>query len=200
MEYFLIIILSYLVGTINPAHLITRHKKKIDIRDVNSKNAGTSNVVMTLGLKWGIVVGILDLFKGFLPVLIVRLLFPGNDILWVISGLSAIIGHIYPFHMKFKGGKGTATFGGVCFAILPLISVGLFVAFFIVLIISDYIVVPTLLSVVAIPVIMYFNNFSYISVGLIVLFTILSLYKHSPNILRILRQEEVGLKEGLKKE
>jgi len=200
MEYFLIIVLSYLIGTINPAHLITRHKKKIDIRDVNSKNAGTSNVAMTLGLKWGVVVGLLDLFKGFIPVLIVRFIFPDNDIYWVLSGLSAIIGHVYPFHMGFKGGKGTATFGGVCFALLPLITTGLFIGFFIVLIISDYIVVPTILGVVAIPIIMYFNDFSYISVGLIVIYTALSLYKHVPNIVRLIKKQEVGLKEGLKKE
>lgn len=198
MEYLLIIALSYLIGAVNPAHLITKHRKKIDIRDVNSKNAGTSNVAMTLGLRWGIVVGVIDLLKGLLPVLIVRLLFPDNDILWALSGLSTILGHVYPFHMGFKGGKGTATFGGVCFSLLPIITIGLFIGFFIVLIISDYIVVPTVIGIVAIPIIMYFNHFSLVAIGLIVTYTILSLYKHFPNIIRLLKRQEVGLKEGLK--
>lgn len=199
MEYFLIIVISYLIGTINPAHLITKHKKKIDIREVNSMNAGTSNVAMTLGLKWGIVVGFLDLFKGFIPVLIVRLVFPDNDILWALSGLSAVLGHIYPLHMKFKGGKGTATFGGVCFALFPIVTSGLFVLFFIVLIASDYIVVPTILAVVFIPIGMLFTNFSKISIGLIAIYSVISVYKHFPNLVRLFKREEVGLREGLSK-
>jgi len=199
MEYFLIILISYLIGTINPAHLITKHKKKIDIREVNSMNAGTSNVAMTLGLKWGIVVGVLDLLKGLLPVLIVRLLFPDNDILWALSGLSAVLGHIYPFHMNFKGGKGTATFGGVCFALFPVVSAVLFVLFFIVLIVSDYIVVPTILSVVFIPIGMWFTNFSRISIGIIAIYSLISIYKHLPNIIRLFKHEEVGLRKGLSK-
>jgi glycerol-3-phosphate acyltransferase PlsY len=199
MVYFVVIVLSYLIGTVNPAHLITKRKKKIDIRDVNSKNAGTSNVAMTLGLRWGIVVGFLDLFKGFIPVLIVRLMFPDNDILWALSGLSAIIGHIYPLHMRFKGGKGTATFGGVCFALFPLVTSGLFILFFVVLIASDYIVVPTVLAVIFIPIGMWFTNFSKISIGIIAIYSILSIYKHFPNIVRLLKREEVGLREGLSK-
>ena len=199
MEYLLIVVLSYLIGTINPAHLITKRLKKIDIRDVNSKNAGTSNVAMTLGLKYGVLVGLLDIIKGFLPVLIVRLLFPENDILWALSGLSAILGHIFPLHMSFHGGKGTATFGGVCFALFPLVSLGLFVLFFIVLIVSDYMVVPTLLGAILIPLGMLFTNFQKVSVALLVIYTIIAIYKHTPNIKRLYHKQEVGLREGLKK-
>ena len=199
MEYVLIIVLSYLIGTINPAHIITKRVKQIDIRDVNSKNAGTSNVAMTLGLKFAVLVGILDMLKGFLPVLIVRLLFPDNDILWVVSGVSAILGHVYPFHMHFKGGKGTATFGGVCFAFFPVISLVLFILFFVILIVSDYITVPTILGVIAIPIIMFMREFELVSVLLIVAYGFLSVYKHWPNIVRIYKKQEVGLKEGLGK-
>ena len=197
MEYFLIIVLSYMVGIINPAHLITKHLKKIDIRDVNSKNAGTSNVAITLGLKYAVIVGLFDILKGLLPVLVVRLLFPENDILWVIAGVSAIIGHIFPMHMGFKGGKGTATFGGVCFALFPLVSVGLLVLFFVVLIVSDYIVIPTVLAVTLVPTGMFFTNFSKISVALLFIFAALSIYKHRRNLVRIYRKEEVGLREAL---
>ncbi len=197
MEYFAIIVLSYMVGIINPAHLITKHLKKIDIREVNSKNAGTSNVAMTLGLKYGVLVAIFDILKGLVPVLVVRLLFPENDILWVLAGVSAIIGHIFPLHMGFKGGKGTATFGGVCFALFPIVAAVLFVLFFVVLIISDYIVVPTVLAVTLIPAGMFFTNFSKISVSLLFVFAVLSIYKHRRNLIRIYRKEEVGLREAL---
>lgn len=199
MEYLLIIVLSYTIGIINPAHLITKHLRKIDIRDVNSKNAGTSNVAMTLGLKYGIIVGLFDLLKGLIPVLIVRLLFPENDILWIIAGVSAIIGHIFPIHMGFKGGKGTATFGGVCFALFPVVAAVLFVLFFVVLILSDYIVVPTVLAVTLVPAGMFFTNFSKIGVALLFVFAALSIYKHRKNIIRIYKKEEVGLREALLK-
>jgi len=199
MEYLIIIVLSYLVGIINPAHLITKYLKKIDIRDVNSKNAGTSNVAMTLGLRYGVFVGLLDILKGVIPVVIVRLIFPDNDILWAVAGISSVLGHVYPIHMGFKGGKGTATFGGVCFGLFPLVSAVLFVLFFIVLILSDYIVVPTILSVILIPIGMIFTNFSRITVTIIAAYAVLSIYKHWPNIVRIYRKQEVGLREGLRK-
>lgn len=197
MIYVLIIVLSYLVGIINPAHLITKHKKRVDIRKVGSKNAGTSNVAMTLGLKYAVIVGLFDILKGLVPVLVVRLLFPDNDILWVIAGVSAILGHIFPLHMGFKGGKGTATFGGVCFALFPVVSAVLFVLFFVVLIISDYIVVPTVLAVTLVPAGMFFTNFSKISVALLFVFAALSIYKHRKNIVRVFKKEEVGLREAL---
>jgi len=200
MEYLIIIVLSYIFGAVNPAHLITKRVKKIDIRDVNSKNAGTSNVAMTIGLKYAVPVALIDMLKGFIPVLIVRLVFQDNDILWVIAGLSAIIGHVYPIHMGFRGGKGTATYGGVCFGLFPLVTLFLFISFFIVLKVSDYIVIPTVLAVVLIPVGMLFTSFHPISAGLMALYTGLSLYKHWPNIVRLIRREEVGLKEAFKKE
>ena len=199
MEYFVIIVLSYMVGIISPSHLITKHLKKIDIRDVNSKNAGTSNVAITLGLKYGVLVGLFDILKGLIPVLVVRLVFPENDILWAVAGLSAILGHIYPIHMGFRGGKGTATFGGVCFGLFPLVTFGLLILFFIVLIISDYIVIPTMIAVILIPIGMIFTNFNKISVLILFIYTVLSIYKHWPNLVRVLRKQEMGLREGLRK-
>ena len=197
MEYLLVILGSYIFGCISPSALITKKLRKIDIRDVNSKNAGTSNVAMTLGLKWGILVGLLDILKGAIPVLITRLIFPDIEVLWFISGFTAIIGHVYPAHMGFKGGKGTATFGGICFAIFPLASLILTILFFITLKVSDFIVIPTILAVITIPIGMYFSDFELISVILVSVYSIMSIYKHWPNIVRVYNKTEIGLKEGL---
>ena len=199
MEYVIVILLSYIIGSISPSALITRKLKKIDIREVNSKNAGTSNVAMTLGLRWGILVGLLDIVKGVIPVVITRILFPEIELLWFLSGFSSIIGHMYPAHMGFKGGKGTATFGGVCFAIFPLTSALLFVLFMVTLKLSDYVTVPTVLAVVFIPVGMIFTGYEITSVIIISVYSLISIYKHWPNIVRILKGTEVGMKEGLSK-
>ena len=76
MSYILVILISYAIGSISPARIITHKVLGIDIRNVNSKSAGTSNAVMTLGLKYGALVGFLDLIKGLIPVLIVKFIFP----------------------------------------------------------------------------------------------------------------------------
>lgn len=195
MSYILVIIIFYFIGTINPATLITKKVLGIDIRDVNSKSAGTSNAVMTLGLKYGSLVGILDILKGLVPVLILRLVFPENDIIWFVGGLSAVLGHIYPFHMEFHGGKGTATFGGILLAIAPIYALGLLIIFTVLTFATNYIAVSTLASISIIPIVMVFQPYSNVSIVLVTLFIILSFYKHFNNIIRIYRKQETGIKE-----
>ena len=198
MEYLLIALSCYVIGMINPTLLIGFFKR-VNVRKTGSRNPGTSNAAMTFGLRYGIFVGIIDILKGAMPVVVLRVMFPEQDLMHVLGGFFAIIGHIFPVVLKFKGGKGTATFGGVCFALFPVVSAVLFVLFFIVLIVSDYIVVPTILSVVFIPIGMWFTNFSRISIGIIAIYSLISIYKHLPNIIRLFKHEEVGLRKGLSK-
>jgi glycerol-3-phosphate acyltransferase PlsY len=199
MEYVIIIILSYLFGTISPSMIVAKRLKNIDIRDVNSKNAGTSNVAITVGLKWGILVGFLDIFKGFLPVLILRIVFPENDIYWVIGGFFTIIGHIYPFHMKFKGGKGTAAFGGLVLAIMPVPSLILAAIFTVSLFVTDFIALATLVVIILVPLTMIYLDFSVLSIVLVTIYSLLSFYLHFPNFVRIYKKQEVGLKASFSK-
>lgn len=199
MEYIIVIIIGYLIGSINPAIITGRILRNLDIREVNSKNAGTSNIAITLGLKWGIVVGVADILKGFIPVLIVRLLFPENDIIWLVTGFATIIGHVYPIGYRLKGGKGTATFGGVLLAIAPVFALILAVVFVIVLFWSDFIAISTLVVIIASPIAIYILDFHWISVLLLSIYSVLSFYKHYPNFKRIYLKQEVGLKESFKK-
>lgn len=199
MEYVLVILISYLLGSINPAMITGKKVRNIDIRDVNSKNAGTSNIAMTLGLRWGIVVGVSDILKGFIPVLILRFIFPENDIIWLIGGLAAIVGHVYPFGYGFKGGKGTATFGGVLLAIAPVFALILLVVFFAVLFLTDYIAISTLVAIIVSPIGLFYLDFHLISIILISAYSLLSFYKHYPNFKRIYFRQEVGLRKAFKK-
>ncbi|KFZ26350.1 MAG: Glycerol-3-phosphate acyltransferase [Candidatus Izimaplasma bacterium HR2] len=200
MEYLIVIIVLYLIGAISPAVLITQKVLGIDIRDVNSKSAGTSNAVITLGLKYGTLVGVLDILKGAIPVLILRLIFPDNDIIWFVGGLSAVVGHIYPIHLGFHGGKGTATFGGLLFAVAPVYALGLLIIFAILTVALDYIAVSTLLVIIVVPIAMYFQHYSYISIVLVSLYVILSFYKHFNNYVRIYKKQEVGLRATFSKD
>ncbi len=195
MYYAIAFVVSYLIGNINPAIHIGRWRRNIDIRQINSKNAGTSNAVMTIGWRWGILVLLLDMLKGFVPALAAKLLFPDNDILWFTAGLGAILGHIYPVFHGFKGGKGSATFGGVLFGTVPLYAAGLLAVYILVLVITDYIALSTLVAIIATPIALYLMDYHLASILLMSVFSAISFYKHTENYKRLLKGEEVGIRK-----
>ena len=141
----------------------------------------------------------LDVLKGVIPVLVARLLYPENDLLWVIAGIGALLGHVYPVYFRFQGGKGTSTYLGVAIGLLPIWGLVLFVLLIITTLISDYIVVGTVFLLVPLPIIMIVTgNFNWIGIALISLFVVLNLYRHSNNFVALFKGEEKGVREGLK--
>ena len=189
---------SYLLGNFNPALVIARLRKGIDIRHFNSKNAGATNTVMTVGFRWGIIVMVLDILKGTLPVLVARSLFEGQPLIWVLAGFFAIIGHVFPIFYKFKGGKGTATYAGLLFGISPLIGLFVFILFFLILLIADYIVISTIFSVMFVPIYIYFfTDLGLYPVLILILIACISILKHQENIKRLLVGKELSLRAYL---
>lgn len=200
MEYVLIAISSYLIGSINFSIVITKIKQGIDIRDVNSHNPGASNATLTLGFKWGVVIFFLDVLKGFLPVFIVRLLFPENDIYWFLAGFFALVGHAFPLYYKFKGGKGTSTYMGVVLGAYPLVGLILFVVLVGTTALSDYIVVGTVFLIVPPPIYMIITGkYHWISIALLSTFAVINLYKHRNNFQALFKGEEKKVFASLKK-
>jgi len=126
---------GYLFGSINFSVLLGKLLRGIDIRDYGSGNAGTTNVLRTMGVKAGIAVLLLDVLKGALPVLIAKLV-SDDARLQVVGGLAAVIGHDFPVYYGFRGGKGVATSIGATIAMMPLI--GPFLPF-----IAGVILIPT---------------------------------------------------------
>ena len=201
MEYIIIAVLAYVLGSINFSIVFTKLFKGIDIRDVNSQNPGASNTTMTLGFRWGVVVFFLDVLKGFVPVFVVRLLYPEQDILWILAGFFALIGHVFPVFYKFSGGKGTSTFLGVVFGANPIGGLLLFVTLVFTTVLSDYIVVGTLFLLLPPPIYMIMSgDFHWISIALICLFIIINLLKHSNNFIALFKGTEMGVLEGIKKD
>ncbi|MFX1478298.1 MAG: glycerol-3-phosphate acyltransferase [Promethearchaeota archaeon] len=141
------IIIGYLLGTILPAYWFGR-LKGLDIRKEGTKNAGTSNAYTVLGLVYAIPTGFYDFFKGLLAIFIADVL-GANFIFVQISGLAAIVGHVFPIYLRFRGGQGAATASGIMFAYLRIyFSVGrvalyqmmvVFILIFIILFIFMYI-------------------------------------------------------------
>lgn len=198
MTYIITIILSYILGSINPA-LILGWYKKVDVRKSNSRNPGASNVAMTFGMKYAIYVGVFDILKGVIPVVITKLLFPDLEVLWFVAGFSAIFGHIFPVFLKFKGGKGTATFGGMLLALNPLPTLVLALLYFGLLFVWDYIAISTLFASLIVPLYMYLNDYETASIMIMLSFALISIYKHLPNFYRIISFQEVGIKRAFRK-
>lgn len=198
------IIIGYLLGNIQASYLLAKAIKKVDIRTLGFGNAGMSNAVESLGWKFGLLVGFIDVGKGILSVLLIKYLFkidfnPDGALLLYFNAYSVILGHIYPFHMNFKGGKGTAALIGVLIGLNPLYGLIGILIIIIVTLITDYVTIGTLaLTLYVIGITLYFNM-GMIPLLISISGSLLSLYYHLPNYRRILNHTEGRLSKVLKK-
>lgn len=198
------IIIGYLLGNIQASYLLAKAIKKVDIRTLGFGNAGMSNAVESLGWKFGLLVGFIDVGKGILSVLLIKYLFkidfnPDGALLLYLNAYSVILGHIYPFHMNFKGGKGTAALIGVLIGLNPLYGLIGILIIIIVTLITDYVTIGTLaLTLYVIGITLYFNM-GMIPLLISISGSLLSLYYHLPNYRRILNHSEGRLSKVLKK-
>lgn len=112
--------MGYLLGTLSPAALIAALKHK-SLRDNGTGNLGATNTMLVFGKKCGAIVMLFDVCKGFLAVKLTTLITPELEWLPLAAGVLAVIGHCFPFYLKFKGGKGLAAFGGVVLACRPVL-------------------------------------------------------------------------------
>ena len=198
------IIIGYLLGNIQASYLLAKAIKKVDIRTLGFGNAGMSNAVESLGWKFGLLVGFIDVGKGILSVLLIKYLFkidfnPDGALLLYLNAYSVILGHIYPFHMNFKGGKGTAALIGVLVGLNTLYGLIGILIIIIVTLITDYVTIGTLaLTLYVIGITLYFNM-GMIPLLISISGSLLSLYYHLPNYRRILNHSEGRLSKVLKK-
>ena len=120
----LIVAIAYLFGSIPVAFVLFKIKKGDDIRKYGSGNVGGTNIIRTLGAGWGLFTIFADVLKGFLPVLAVYLIYPGDFILLAVVTIAVVLGHDFPVYIKFRGGKAISTTYGVVVGIaaLPFIS------------------------------------------------------------------------------
>lgn len=194
MNYIICILIGYILGNINAAYTISK-LKGFDIRTKGSNNAGASNATIIMGWKIGVTVAIVDILKAYLAVSIVKSLFPNLELVEIIAGTSCVIGHIFPIHMRFRGGKGLASYIGMILAIdwRVFIIVGLLII--LVTVVTNYIALATLTTVTIYPIYLYFLKVNIISLVLLIIIAIIMYYKHISNIKRIISGKEVGLRK-----
>jgi len=186
MDLTLIILISYLMGSIPFGFLLTKFFLKKDIRNIGSGNIGATNVLRTGNKIIGYSTLILDILKGVIPIIIIKLIFP--EYLY-LSSLSVFLGHVFPVWLKFKGGKGVATYVGILFCINYILGITFIIIWFLVFLISKYSSLSSLLASLIIPIYHFFfiDNINYYF--FIILF-ILIFYSHRENIKRLINNTE----------
>ncbi len=185
----LLILLSFLFGSLPIGLLVGRMVKNIDVRDYGSGNIGASNVWRTMGPIWGTAVFLCDFCKGYFPtVLTTRMHEHAPDVspwLPVVVGLAAILGHNFSPFLRFKGGKGVATSLGVVFGLSPTAAVVGFAVWGLCLLATRYISVSSMIAAVVTSgvLIAYHHDLPHVLFAALV--TLFVVFKHRPNIARL---------------
>ena len=189
MNVFLTLIISYLVGSISGSFILGKYYLHKDVRKYGSGNAGTTNAIRVFGKKIGILTFIIDMLKGFL---VAYMLIKYNREFLFLGILFAILGHDYPFYMKFKGGKGIATTFGAFFIINPLWSS---IAFLILLLIGRFTGYVSVGSLVFLFLNFVFQilttSLNKNEIIILLLITILGIVRHRSNIKRLINRNEL---------
>lgn len=192
-------LVGYSLGCFQTAYLLGKKARDIDIRNYGSNNAGASNVTMVLGFKYGALTAFVDILKAILAVFLINSIYPKSVELLFIAGAFAVLGHIFPFYLRFKGGKGAASLIGMALAIDFRIAIIAILTIIIITLIIDYIAIGSIGMFIVLPISTYLLKYSTLCVYIGVLLALLSVYKHKINIWRIIRKEEVGLRKLVKK-
>ena len=185
MDYLTAAISSYLMGSIPFGFILTKLLLKKDIREIGSGNTGATNALRTGNRLLGYTTLILDILKAVIPIIYVKLNYP--DLIFITS-LSIFLGHVFPVWLKFKGGKGVATYVGILFS-LNLIYGFIFTGvWFTIFLVSKYSSLSSLVATLSIPIYLYFYENENI-IFFIIMF-VLIFYTHRENVKRLKNKEE----------
>ena len=181
-------IIAYFLGNVSASYLIAKHTKGIDIRKYGSGNAGATNVMRTLGTKAAIIAFLGDAMKGAIAVILGYI--AGGENGQIAAGIFVVIGHNWPLLLGFKGGKGIATTIGVMTAINPFI-VGIIVPIgIIIIIITKYVSLASMLGMVIFPISMLITKQPTKLIMFSFLLSAMALYRHKSNIRKLIQGTE----------
>ena len=197
MNILLTIIIGYLLGNINASYILGKVFKGIDIREKGTSNAGASNAVIEMGWKFGAATFLIDALKAAVAMWIVKYITNGNTDLAVLAGVMAVVGHIYPVFMKFKGGKGIASILGIMVGLNGFIAIVLYITIVLGTVISNNLIIGEFLILILFPIAVYLLGYSNFVVALIILACLLSTYKLKENIIRTFKGTEQTLSSVL---
>lgn len=196
MNIIIALFAAYILGSIPTSYIMGKLIKGIDIRDFGSGNVGATNALRILGTKVGVFTLIIDIGKGFLAVNIARIIIEDpTDLIMILTGLFAILGHIFTIFLKFKGGKGVAASAGVFIALVPVpIAIALFV-FIITVWLSKFVSLGSILAAFTLfiseLIINIRNSFTKIEILIFTfIITLFIIIRHKANIQRLINGNE----------
>lgn len=198
MGYMISILIGYLLGCSNMAYYLAK-AKRVDLRG-GSGNSGASNATILMGWRAGVAVGIHDIGKAYLAVFLAKLLFPGLFGAAEIAGVACVLGHIFPFYLRFKGGKGFASYLGMTLALNWKFALVVMAAVVLITLITDYLVLGTFTTIVAVPAYIGITGKSWILAAILCVGTVVIFYKHRDNMVRLWKGTEIGLRSTAKGE
>jgi len=185
MEYLIIILGSYFLGSIPFGFILTKIFLKKDIRYIGSGNIGATNALRTGNKRVGYTTLMLDITKAILPVIYIKFNYP--DYIFIAS-LSVFLGHVFPVWLKFKGGKGVATYVGILFSINLFYGFIFITSWLIIFLISKYSSLSSIIASMMMPIyLLIFENYN--SIFFITMF-VLIFYTHKKNVKRLINKEE----------
>ena len=189
MDYLTTSLISYLFGSIPFGYVFTKILLKKDIRDMGSGNIGATNVLRTGNKSLGYLTLVLDIAKAVVPIIYVKFNYP--DLVY-ISALCAFLGHLFPVWLKFKGGKGVATFVGILISINIYYATVFGIVWILTFLISKYSSLSSLIASISIPIYLLITSQGNI-IFFIIMF-VLIFYTHRENIKRLINKEETKSK------
>jgi glycerol-3-phosphate acyltransferase PlsY len=199
MQYLILIVLSYLIGSFPTAILAGKVLQKIDIRDFGSGNAGATNVFRVLGWRAGVVVLLVDMLKGFIPVFwLTPAIFSSSALVYyqMLAGIAAIFGHIWTVFAGFRGGKGVGTAAGVFLGLQPIPVLISLILFLIIVSTTRYVSLGSVCGALLLPITLVlkdmFTSYTVPNALLVlaILLALLIILTHRENIKRLINGTE----------
>lgn len=192
MQYLVCVLIGYFLGCINPSYFIGKIRG-VNIKKSGSGNAGASNALLLFGKAIGVFCALFDIIKAFAAIKICEAIYSGTDYIFSVTAVAVIFGHIFPFYLKFRGGKGLACLGGTVLAFdwryfLMLLSIEI-----IFVLIVNYICFVPMTASVVFPISYGIIRHDLVGALILLIPTVVIFIKHTENIRRILDGSEVRI-------
>ncbi|MBQ8914861.1 MAG: glycerol-3-phosphate acyltransferase [Clostridia bacterium] len=197
LRIFICMLLGYLLGTLSPSALFGK-LKKVDLRNQGTGNLGATNTMLVLGKAYGAVVMLFDISKAYLAAILARLLCADVSIAPVLAGAAAVAGHIYPFYLNFKGGRGLAPFAGLVLYTDPLIFLFLLVFCTTLMIAVNYSIAMPWSAGALFPFLVFWKSGDLALFFVCLAVSALIIYKHYPNFIKAINGEDRKIRDHIR--
>lgn len=197
MKILICLIIGYLIGMISPAAMLSKWKH-VNLKKEGTGNLGASNTMIVLGRSYGVIVMVIDILKAYLAGRLALWLFPELTTAGFLAGLGAVVGHVYPFYLHFRGGKGLACLGGMICLYNPWLLLFYLTGGVVLMILANRSVFLPVFASITFPIIMLVQTGDWSLFAVAVITSVLIMFAHRKNFGRVKRGEEAPMREFIK--